>query len=232
MPREIGPITDALLLANELDYSEFVKIIFSNGLTLRYTDREGGATENIDGTVQTWIEKDFTHSPLKQGVQDILAVNWLEFPNLDGYWTEKEYSPGIRGAEVFIYSGWWNVSGPSPVFVYAYPTYEGIFDDREIEDESAKLTIKPFNTPWGQPVPFNRMNGRCSNDYRNPDDCQYVGAEPAGQLTCFKTRQACRDRGNEINANIYDDAPVPGIQLTWGGIRHGLPPAPSIGLGG
>jgi hypothetical protein len=223
MPRTLGSITDAILTANEVEYWAFVKLILPAPIgTLRFTDRPGGFVGNVDGTSQTWVEVDVTHGPIRQSRQDIMIVNWVQFANLDFTWTNYALQYGLRNRQITIYTGWFDSVG---AFVGSVNLFEGLTDEADCSDY-CRLVLKPFSPPWDYKIPPAKMGGRCINDYRNPMDCQYAGAEPVGQVTCGKTRQHCRDRGNEININIYDDMPPDGQEITWGGESHGLVTAP------
>jgi hypothetical protein len=227
MPRTLGSITEAILSANEYEEYDFIKIVFPSPVgTLRFTNRPNGYIGNIDGTSQTWVEVDYIHGPISQANQNILVVTWIRFANIDYTWTNYAYQYGIRGREATLYTGVWNPA--TGLFVNSYISYNGTLDEGEF-NEYAKITVKPHHTPWHYLIPRGRMEGRCINTYRDLMDCQYTGAEPVGQLTCGYTRFDCRARGNEININIYDDMPKPDEKMMYGGIRHGLAPAPNLG---
>lgn len=215
MTRSLGTVTDAIIAANEIEYWNFVSIELASPVGLmRFTDRPYGFTGNIDGTSQTWNEADLEVGPIFQSRQEVLQVSWMKFANLDYTWTNWGFTPGLRDSKVNIYTGWWNTSTPTPVFAGAYKIYEGLVDAVELS-AYAQLTLRPHHVPWSYKVP-PIQGGRCINVYRNPEDCQYFGAEPVGQVTCPKTRQGCIDRGNTINLNIYDDAPKHGEILVYG----------------
>lgn len=223
MPRDIGSLVPSDLDIEEIEYWEFIKIVLEED-TLFFTNRPGGYTGVIgDNSTQVWEEYEISHGPLKQTMQSVLAVVSVTFPNIDFTWTNYAYTQGLRNKQVSIYTAWFDIS--TSLIIDSYITYEGRIDDGEL-DEVARLSLKPFFTPWDQPVPFTRIGGKCINDYRNPDDCQYAGAEPVGQVTCGKTRQHCRDRGNEAHINIYDDLPIIGQTVVLGGIPRILNNAP------
>jgi hypothetical protein len=221
MPRTLPGISDAIINAHELEYATFVRIDI--GTPLRFTDRPGGFTGAIDGASHTWYETDFQHGPLRQSKQDVLVSTWISFSNLDDEWINRVYAGVTRRAKTVFYVAIWNPQNDA--FLGATPIYHGRLDEGEL-DIRGKFSIIPHHVPWSMKVPFTRMAGRCTNDYRNPEDCQYTGAEPSGQVTCGKTRSDCRLRGNEININIYDDIPKMNEKIMFGGVRHGLPPAP------
>jgi hypothetical protein len=224
MPRTLPGISDAIIDANELEYFTFVRI--DTNVPLRFTDRPGGFTGPIDGSSHTWFDTDFAHGPLRQSQQDILVATWISFSDLDNEWTNRVYADIARKSKIIFYVGIWNPQNGA--YLGATPIYHGRLNEGEF-DVRGRFSITPHYIPWSQKVPFTRMSGRCTNDYRNPEDCQYTGPEPDGQVTCGKTRQDCRARGNEININIYDDIPKANEKIMLGGVRHGLPPAPDTG---
>lgn len=229
MPRTLGDITEAILAANEYEEWDFIKIEMPSPVgTLRFTNRPGGYEGNIDGDINDWAEVDYTHGPLSQSSQNILVVTWIQFANIDYTWTNYALQYGIRNRITTLYTGVWNPVDDS--FVDSYISYNGTLDAGDF-GVTAKISLKPHHTPWYSPVPRGKMEGRCINTYRDPMDCQYTGAEPTSpvQLTCGYTRFDCRLRGNELNINIYDDMPKADEKMMYGGIRHGLAPAPNLG---
>lgn len=231
MPRTLVSITDEMLAANEYEEWDFIKIIFPSPVgELRFTNRPTGYTGNIDGTSQVWGEIDYTHGPLTQSSQSILAVTWIQFANIDYNFTNYAYEYGIRNRLATLYTGVWDPSTTPSTFKEAYVSYDGTLDAGEFGIH-AKITLKPHHTPWYYLIPRGKMEGRCINTYRDPMDCQYTGAEPISpvQLTCGYTRFDCRLRSNELNINIYDGMPKADEKMMFGGIRHGLPPAPNLG---
>lgn len=53
MTRDLGAITDAMLLANEIDFSSFAKIVLPAPFgTRRYTDRAGDSLATLTGLVR------------------------------------------------------------------------------------------------------------------------------------------------------------------------------------
>jgi hypothetical protein len=213
--RDISPITQAIL-ENELqEYWDFVKITFPSPIgILRYTDRPGGYTGNIDGTVQTWTETIFSFGGINQSYGNLNKVDWIVFADLTSLFKGLIYNPGIKNRLVSLYTGRWNVS--TNALIKAYPIFEGKINDGEGEDE-VRLSLKSGFEDIK--IPYAKMGGRCLNDFMNPLDCQYPYT--AG-LTCAKTRAACAAYGNEININIYDDMPLPGETMMYGGANHGI----------
>lgn len=231
MSRDTGSITQVHLRYPELEIWEFVKIVFPDAVRY-FTNRPEGFNATlgeIDGLVVFWEEFNFTHGPLKQGLHKVMDVNWFKAANLDNYFTNLDNLYGLKDKEITIYTAWWDASVTPSVFVDGYIEYEGLTDNHEIRKDYVNISLKPFHTGWNQRVPQSPIEGRCTNDYRNLEDCQYTGAEPAGETSCDKTRRACRLRGNEIHANIYDDAPKSGDILYWGGKSHGLSISPNQG---
>jgi hypothetical protein len=227
--RTLGPITDALLKANEIEIWHFISIHFPSPTgTLRFTDRKFGFVGNVDGTSQTWNETDFQIGPIFQSRQQVLQVNWIKFANLDFTWTNYAFTPGLSNVLVRIYSAHWNTV--TNAYVGSYLLYEGRIDSAELSTV-ANMALRPHHSPWNMQQGNEMRSGKCINVYRSPEDCQFVGSEPVGEVTCPKTRVGCAARSNTININIYDDAPKINEVINYtGAINKNLPTkTPSVG---
>lgn len=134
----------SLTQANEADWSYFVKVIGSGAIgTRRFTDRAADVTANVDGSSQTWTADDVIVSGPSQSEEEILSPAYLDFANLDYTWTNWANTPGLRGASVYIYKGWFSGGSLSG----AYELFRGEIDNQAL-GERAMLALKPFGLAW------------------------------------------------------------------------------------
>ena len=218
MTRALGSITDALLGAAVVDYEPFIKWEFPSPTnTKRFTTRSGGFTGDIDGSSQTWDEFGFRIGALQQSMDGVLPVSWVEFDNLDYTWTNLAYTPGLRGVVVSIYFGWFDSSG---ALVDAYLGYSGKADEHDLSDK-CRVSLIPHAPIWTNRILGPDIGESCINTYKDPDTCQYAGAEPGGETTCHKSRKNCDDRSNILNFNGDDLMPSPNTPFQWGVYQSG-----------
>jgi len=213
MPRNTGSISDANFGAAVVDYDVFVKWEFPSPTgTKRYTTRSGGFTGDIDGSSQTWTEFGIRIGALQQSMDGVLPVSWVEFDNLDYTWTNLAYTPGLRGVTVSIYFGWFDTAG---ALIDAYLGYAGKADEHELS-ESCHVSLIPHTPIWTRRILGPDIGESCINIYKDPDTCQYAGAEPGGETTCHKSRKNCNDRSNILNFNGDDLMPSHSTPFQWG----------------
>ena len=204
------------LTKGQLERWEFVKIAMPSPIgTLRFTNhRDGAQTLNIDGTGSAlWSWMDFIVGPLDQGENSILSVSWLSFVNLDNTFTNWASDPGLRRRDVEVWRGWYDAE--TFVFDHAILAYGGVIGGHELGPR-ATLNLKPHGANWPQYAPWALPGPLCYYPYKDPDTCQYAGAEPVGELTCPHTRAGCTARGNTARFPCDDLAPIPGTVVYLG----------------
>lgn len=161
-PRTLG-FASALTQANEIDVCQFVKVIGSGAIgTRRYHNRRAtfdgnvlteDITASVDGGSQTWTAADFIVGPISQSDNDPLSVSWMDFANIDYVWTEWAKSPGLRGAQVYIYKGWFSGGSLSG----SYELFRGEIDNQEHGDRS-RMALKPFGLLWERSAPWQTLS--------------------------------------------------------------------------
>jgi hypothetical protein len=208
-------VTAGLVQANVVDWSYFIRFDFGGGTgTLRFTDRySGDYTGNIDGAGSLlWTYSGFDVGPLDQSTNNPDSVSWLRFPNLDYFWTNLASTPGIRNIPVQVWRGQFDATG---TLTDKWKAYQGVCDDHTIS-ASFQVTLKPGTTPWAKALPAQIIGPLCLYKYRDPQTCQYAGAEPGGETTCNKTRSDCALRANQAHFGGFDLMPAPGTKISWG----------------
>jgi len=150
--RDIGTITVAELQARQIDWSFFVQIDIAAPVgTVRFTNRKGDFVGELDGSPGSpdWQLADMNVGSLDQGRQSASAVSQIDFANIDFTWTNWANTPGLRGAEVTVWAGWFAADG---VTLSGYvKVYAGRIDNHRCGTR-AEIALKPGRNKWARKV--------------------------------------------------------------------------------
>lgn len=212
--RTLGGVVPSSLQNRIIRYWYFSVLEMPSPLgNLYYTQKPDGYTGVIGNLgSQTWTPMDFRLSGIAQGREDLLSASAIEFPNGDGTFTDWFHLYGFRGRVCSIYLGWFY---PDGTLEGSFRLYKGKIDENEIT-LWARMSLESSGQYWEKKIPPFKMGPLCINPYKDTYTCRYAGAEPGTEVTCYKTRKNCSDRGNLINFNGFDMLPPEGTEISWG----------------
>ncbi len=140
--RDVGTVADARFDDSQIEIREFVKVDFGSPV-LRYTNKPGGLTADIDGSSETWTEFPLTIGPIQQGRDTALDVSWVRFADADGdnLWVGYLVDPGIRQIPCVIYRAHFSVVDGS--LLGSYVLYDGEMDEGRDDGSGVRIVLVP-----------------------------------------------------------------------------------------
>jgi len=222
--RDVGAIPLEYFSRPHPNPKDFVRIDLPAGPgTLRYTEMPRGFTGSIDGTPQAWSYFDFRITGLAVGADKPLSAPTLSLSNVDNYWGILARTYGIRRAPVTIYFAAFDDTG---ALIDSYPSWVGRLSAHRA-GKRLQVSLSPYTAQMAHSSPSESIGKICGYLYKDPDTCQYAGAEPVGQVTCNHTRNNCGARGNLLNWGGEDKMPDPNVTFHWSRVARALPSHPA-----
>lgn len=191
------------------DKSEFVRIDFPapTGI-IRLTNRGGGFTGNIDGTVETWSEWGLHVGGMQQGLNTIFSVSWIELLNAGNTWTTRMLNERVEVRPVYIWQVRFNDDG---TLKGKTRFYTGRLDKPAYQNKWVKIAIEALRSGQRRKFPGRTCTAGCQFILGDPRTCQ-AAIDPGDW--CDGTRRMCKeDFANEHHYggfDLFDDR-----EVTW-----------------
>lgn len=208
--RDLGGTPD--LDAKTVQHYNFARFDFPSPTgTIRYTNKPGGYTGNIDGVSATWTEYDFRFTDISNSQQTIMDVSSISIANLNNTWSGLMLNIGIEMRPILLLQVWFNISTGATTGKMRF--YSGRMEVARYQTGRVEISVVPHRYGLSQMLPGRIIGPTCGYIYGDPRTCQYPGPFTGDFESCDHSRTHCQARSNLVHFGGEDL--IPKEKLIW-----------------